>query len=293
MSNQSEANPSSSNRHQFSTIEQLQYATVRIRCETPNGESTGTGFHFAFQVADGQFIPAIVTNKHVVEGAHTGNFHVHIDGDHSGSSALPYTAVKIHDFSSAVVPHPDPDIDLCVIPTTDLLDRGKKEGTEVVFRTFQKGHLLTPSEMDEMQGLENIVMTGYPIGLWDQHNNMPVMRRGVAATNPRLDYQGRREFLIDVAVFPGSSGSPVVWKSEGFRQKRLGGTVVGGRAVALLGILYAGPLHEVDGVINFANIPTQAQPGIVSSIPINLGAVIKADLLLDFEDVLKQKLQSQ
>ncbi len=52
-------------------------------------------------------------------------------------------------------------------------------------------------------------MVGYPVGLWDSVNNMPILRRGSTATLLDWTYEGRQEFVIDAACFPGSSGSPV------------------------------------------------------------------------------------
>lgn len=52
--------------------EQLTYSTARIECKLQDGSiGTGTGFFFRFEV-DNKFIPAIVTNKHVIEGAKRG-----------------------------------------------------------------------------------------------------------------------------------------------------------------------------------------------------------------------------
>ena len=51
---------------QLSASEQLAYSTIRISTDT----GTGTGFFYKFCVKDnGDFIPAIVTNKHVIAGA--------------------------------------------------------------------------------------------------------------------------------------------------------------------------------------------------------------------------------
>lgn len=52
-------------------------------------------------------------------------------------------------------------------------------------------------------------MIGYPVGLMDEVNLQPIFRRGVYATNPSLDYMGRKEFLLDIPNNGGSSGSPV------------------------------------------------------------------------------------
>lgn len=52
-------------------------------------------------------------------------------------------------------------------------------------------------------------MVGYPDGIWDEFNNQPIVRRGITATHPKNDFNGKGEFLIDAVCFPGSSGSPV------------------------------------------------------------------------------------
>ena len=58
--------------------EQLMFSTVRIECEYEKGDKgTGTGFFFAFAQKPPQFVPAIITNKHVVAGASRGSFLIH------------------------------------------------------------------------------------------------------------------------------------------------------------------------------------------------------------------------
>ena len=53
--------------------ESLIHLTIRIVCDTPHGQSCGTGFFFQYSTSkEGVTIPVIVTNKHVVRGATTG-----------------------------------------------------------------------------------------------------------------------------------------------------------------------------------------------------------------------------
>jgi len=149
--------------------------------------------------------------------------------------------------------------------------------------------------MAEFDALDDVILIGYPIGIWDSINNMPLFRRGITSTRPALKYQGRREFVIDAACFPGSSGSPV------FRYKPalgLKGTanqvVVTGDApqLTLLGVLYAGPQYTVEGELQIVTVPTQQQPVPVSRIPTNLGYVIQADCLLEFEPIVERLLEA-
>lgn len=67
-----------------------------------------------------------------------------------------------------------------------------------------------------------------------------------------------------------------------------------GSRLILLGILYAGPQHNVEGDIQIVNIPTDSKAVAFSRIPNNLGLCIKAVKVLDFEQQIEewQKLQA-
>ncbi len=141
-----------------------------------------------------------------------------------------------------------------------------------------------------MGTLQDIIFLGYPIGLWDSKNNLPITRKGVTATNPQIDYEGKKEFLIDAACFPGSNGSPVFRFNEGAYIEN-SSFIAGGGQINFLGIIYAGPQYTVEGTIIVKNIPTKLEPRSNSDIPVNLGFVLKADLFTDFEPILKQIMQ--
>jgi hypothetical protein len=62
---------------------------------------------------------------------------------------------------------------------------------------------------------------GYPLTLRQGVSNLPIVRKGVLATSPRRDLAESdgsllRGFLIDGAILPASSGSPVVGTSSRF-----------------------------------------------------------------------------
>jgi len=54
-------------------------------------------------------------------------------------------------------------------------------------------------------------------------------------------------------------------------------------------VLYAGPQVTTTGEIKIINIPTVQTPISLTSIPINLGIIIKSEQILDFINVLKGK----
>ncbi|MFO7551506.1 MAG: SEC-C metal-binding domain-containing protein, partial [Haliea sp.] len=107
------------------------------------------------------------------------------------------------------------------------------------------------------------------------------------ATHPKLALNGKPEFLIDAACFPGSSGSPVFLANIGSFVNQSGALCAGTR-IALLGILYAGPQHTATGEVKVVEVPTDTKTISVGSIPNNLGLVIHAKELFELETAIEQ-----
>lgn len=269
--------------------ERLAFTTVRITANgTGGGQGIGTGFLFRHVLPNGNWYPALYTNKHVVEGSDSVTLHFNLADSHGAPVPGRYYSANITDTSSAWIDHPDDDVDLCAMPFGGLIHILQEQGIHLFLQFFDDGSLVTEEEEQELRALESIIMVGYPIGLWDSLNNRPVMRRGVTATHPAVDFEGRTEFMIDAACFPGSSGSPIVLYSEMGRQTRDGSMMMGGPSARLLGILYAGPQFIAEGMIRFKHIPMTPQPVAESPIPMNLGMAIKARRVRDLEPALAQ-----
>jgi hypothetical protein len=270
----------------LSASEQLAFVTTRIHSETNSGKvSVGTGFFFSFKVSESEHIPIIVTNCHVIEDSARGIFQLTRADENNNPMIGEFENIIIDRFEQVWLRHPNQAVDLCVMPLAPLLREAQKQNERFFFRSLDENLLPTQQLLTELTALEEILMIGYPVGIWDSVNNMPVFRRGITATHPNLNYEGREEFLIDAACFPGSSGSPVLLYNLGSYASRQGGTVIGTR-ISLLGVLYAGPQYTVEGEIKVVPIPTQMTPIPTSKIPINLGVVVKARKLLDFKPML-------
>lgn len=273
--------------------EQLTYCTTRIECRMADGSiGTGTGFFYAMLRTPENNVPVIVTNKHVVAGAVEGRFWLtqkDVNGDPLVGQHL---TLALSNFESLWLGHPDPNVDLCVMPIGPLLQKAADGGTTFFFGTLDDSLIPSIADLDELGALEEIVMVGYPNGIWDSRNNQPILRRGVTATHPNIDYEGRAEFLIDAACFPGSSGSPVLLLNQGGWTTRNGGTVMGGTRVKLLGVLYAGPQHTTSGEVVVVTIPTQQKAVAVTTIPNNLGFVIKASRLKELEAEVRRRIET-
>lgn len=276
----------------LSASEQLAHSTVRIEIETPTGiKGTGTGFFYRFAEQGEKHVPAIVTNKHVIEGSQLGRFHV-TTADENGNPNYGHPEVYTFDnFPHFWVPHPDPEVDLCAMPIAPLLMAAEQAKKKLFYMSLDKNLIPSDADLDDMTAMEDITMVGYPNGIWDKKHNMPVLRRGITATHPNLDWNGSPEFLIDAACFPGSSGSPVFLFNQGGYATKSGGMMLGPSRIKLIGILYAGPQHTVTGEIRIVKVPTVDKPISVSSIPNNLGMVIKARKLAELDGFFAQQLK--
>ena len=270
----------------LSLSEQIYYSTIRIETQTNRGCSTGTGFFFNFleNPNNKTHIPCIVTNKHVVEEGINGILVI--------TCKLPdgtefMERVIIPNFQQAWIYHPQPDVDLCIMPFQPIVELLKNQNKHPFYIPLTKSLIPVQSQLNDLSAMEEIVMVGYPDGIWDSVNNKPILRRGITATHPKFNFEGKKKFLIDAACFPGSSGSPVLIVNQGGYVDKHGNLNWGHNRVFLLGILHAGPQHTAQGTIKFANIPTT-----ITSIPNNLGLVIKSEELMAFDAEL-QKITNQ
>jgi hypothetical protein len=117
------------------------------------------------------------------------------------------------------------------------------------------------------------------------------VRRGVTAIPPYANFENKPYGVVDMACFPGSSGSPI-YIVEKTGEKRLPDVEdkflgINGR-VALLGILFAGPQITTTGEIIIEDAPVAARPISVTSSMMHLGYYVKANELLVFEDVVRE-----
>lgn len=271
----------------------LIHNTVRIECFSADDQSisTGTAFLFLFDFNKTEVTPVLVTNKHVVFVESAKKIAITLTKDENGSpNHEENITLIIEDFIQICLPHPDENIDLCIAPVGHFFNQLINHNFLPFIKGLRESDIMQTEEMDQLSAFEEVFMIGYPNGLWDSKNNLPIFRRGITATHPAIDFEGKKEFMIDVACFPGSSGSPVFkYIPAGLRKiENDGFAITADETVKLMGILYAGPQQTISGEIY---ITTVNKPISVSSIPINLGFVIKAEKLLDFKPILKKFLE--
>jgi hypothetical protein len=268
----------------MSISQNIHKTTVRIECSGQGGISVGTGFWFSFfpenaDANDVRYYPILVTNKHVIAGATEITLRFNLR--HPTKEEVRFNVLTITQGESAFIMHPDENVDICILPIAENLKEIEDNGFKPEIYFFTDRDLLDNRHINPV---EDIYMIGYPNGLWDSENNKPVVRKGITASSPLENWKGKSEFLIDMACFGGSSGSPVFIMNQG-SYPYLGGQVSGDRLI-FLGILYAGPVIDVNGYLEIVDVPTVATTIVRSSSMMNLGLAIKAERLLDFKPML-------
>lgn len=268
-------------------IEQLVHSTVRIETtQVGGGGSCGTGFFVNFLQDDIQAIPAIVTNKHVVFGASDGKFHLTLAKPDGSPHIGNHRQFVLGNFESRWILHPDPTIDLAVFLIGPLLNEAQQYGERIFYVPLRTELIPQEAERKALSTMEEIVMIGYPSGIWDATNNLPVIRRGITATHPAISWNGKTEFLTDIASFPGSSGSPVLLANLNGYTDANGNTYLGAQRIRLLGVHYAGAMHTATGEIRVVTTPSSMSPIAITEIPNNIGVAIASQRLLDFEPII-------
>jgi len=256
--------------------EELMFVTARLESVVGNKViGTGTGFFYNHNVKSepGKHIPLLVTNKHVVQGADKVRLLMHKAKKEENSFTVNgyYTV----DLLGSWQEHPD-GLDLVAYSIAGVL-REVEEKQDSVYKINIVGKIIpTSADEEDFSAVEDILMIGYPNGLWDSTNNLPIFRKGITATHPAVDFRGAPEFVIDAACFPGSSGSPVFLVNQGAFASKSSKSLKLGTRFFFLGVLYSGPVLNSKGEIVVEEVPTSQKPVAVMKNMLNLGFVIKS-----------------
>lgn len=271
-----------------SIAEQLYFTTIRVETSKASG-ATGVGTSFIFSyMLEGKNYLFLVTNKHIVSDVQKSSLTFIQAGDGKPLLGTGYR-LEISDFEELWYKHPNDHIDVAVTPLIPLINHIKKENVEIFFRSIPKELVPSEDSLKHVDAIEEVVFIGYPIGIWDTKNLLPIARKGITATPIAVDFRGEPQFLIDASIFPGSSGSPVFLYNPGIYADKSGGTVVGTRLL-FLGIVASVFFKKDINEIRILSIPTADVPVAISKQMVDLGVVFKASTVIEaIEGFLREK----
>ncbi len=279
-----------------SISEKMLYCTVPIKLiENNQTVNTASSFFFNYETTNNKQVIILIANRHFVENVDDINqldFSLnkkkieieitnHFDDDTNGMSR------HLVDWYL----HPTEDLAFCF--WNPILSRINRSTNKNVFLlTLDESTIPTQQQLDDLSALENVVMIGYPNGMYDMKNNLPLFRNGSTSSHPAFDFNGKKHALVDMACIPGSSGSPVFILNEGLYSTKNGSTVIGNR-LFFLGIenmspIQSSPVYE-KVMVSGKSVIQKSQTMYVKNF-INLGYYIKSSEMSALKTIVQSLL---
>src|ERR1700733_10125746 len=236
-------------------------ATVSLVLQIKAGVILGTATGFFYSRNDQLFF---VTNQHVVsdeaENVIPDSLQLRLHTDPNNVSASADFDIPLYDGTQRLwkIHSTHPEADIAVIK----IDKQRIEGKFFVKSWSSQAFLPKQYPLDPG---EDIFIMGYPLGVYDTENNLPIFRNAMIASSYGVPFQGKPMFLTDANLHPGTSGSPVITKPKSTWVDDKGNTnLLTGTNYFLLGV------HSATLGVT---------PAGKQEIPLGLGAAWYADLI--------------
>jgi len=259
-----------------SFIEQVLFSTLRIELLDEAGKFTGIGTGFLLKAdipnVHNQALILLISNKHVFAGSKGFVVNFHRRNPNADEPNLGHTLrFQANTFGDGYYAHSNPNVDLACV---NLSSTFAELHTIIYYKWLDKNLFATFAE-PELDAGQRVIFVGYPDNRYDQKHNLPILRSGVIASHPKVDFNGESQFIIDAQVFPGSSGSPVFLnvKEAQFNHGII--QVGGGTPHLLLGVVSSTMIRN--NVVDF--MPTQLTP--ITQEVIGLGLVFKTSAVIE------------
>ena len=185
----------------FPIPEQLAQTTIRILVEKDSGTFVGSGFFYSFQNAKVKK-SFIVTNKHVVSDVNKTIliFNTAVNGIPSYGKT---DTVSINSAQLKWINHPDTTIDLSILELEPIVQHFKNKGKNIYLRTLDETLIPNENVWTKFNYLDEVIMEGYPNGVIDKFNNLPIIRRVSTASIPSYNIYNVAQYFYDISRFGG------------------------------------------------------------------------------------------
>lgn len=196
----------------------------------------GTGFFVTREVAKGQSIPFLVSNRHVFEGKDFVTISMKENG--TENMKLADAQLKLNGCVLYKL-HPNLPVDIAILQlSADFIIKNNLE-----FPSFDiDKNAMTTDELRD-NGVEEgalVHMLGFTHGLVNQNSHYPICRLGCIARMSVDQVKESSNILVDIQNFNGNSGSPIILRPDAL-------TVTGTKNLmesVLIGIVHSYILHE-------------------------------------------------
>ena len=263
-----------------SNFGQLLFATTLLRCKREDDAvELGTAFIFDYELDSETDVPLLVTCKHVVEGSLETEFFFTAQKPAEGSAPRQLdlgqrATIKIGKYEDIWFGHPDKDVDVAVSPLGHVINGFQAQGVDLYWNSLASALCPRKEHMAMIDFREPIVFVGYPYGLLDEANLLPLIRSGWTASHVDLCYNRLPGFYVDAHFHPGSSGSPVMLIDNMFATDDK------------TGLSRMFPRHFLLGI---AKRTDKAPAGDFEGHEIGLGFVVTSDMILETAELFCQK----
>ena len=272
---------------ELSLGEQILYSTVKIVCYSQNKTmcKSGTAFIYGACQSEKGHYSVLITNNHVIDGIDSCELTFHLQ-DEEGNILNENLIYRLNDINKDTwLKHPDSNIDLAMLNLSPIFEHLSNLGKKVFYTCLDSALIPNQEDFNSFSVVEDILMLGYPNGIIDEKNNLPIVRKGITATSYYIDFNGNKQFLADISCYPGSSGSPILVFQEGITKNKYGTVSFGKNKVKLLGINSGVYLNTITG--DLITQKTDLTKPILS-VPNNLAIIIKSEMLLDFDKIIQK-----
>jgi V8-like Glu-specific endopeptidase len=244
--------------------------------------SQGTGFYLVHQYGE-NYMTFLVTNIHVLTGYAPLDSNIpmgdsieifyHLDSNNPKK----VKKLKLPLYNSNKKPlwlinQNNPEADLAVIPISHSLI-SESDLNYFINSKWTENDL-------KVEVATKAVIIGYPYGRFDSYNFLPFWKSGNIASEPKLDYNGKKIVVLDISAFRGMSGSPAFAIASG-SYININGGVTNGSAKKFLGIFASMEIQSQSKYLENLNLNPTTQIGIKDQESLQLGHVWKSEIIFE------------
>jgi len=203
--------------------------TTLVIATTPQIQTQGTAFFYQELAPKTKEGPQwrevketwLVTNRHVVlpkinnREMIPDNFSFHLRKIENDRLVWEPITLRKDELIERALFHKDADIDVCAIKVLDLINNRIQTNPSKYMPWYAVDKEKLPGNNNIFVEVgDDVLVIGYPRGYYDDVHLYPIVKSGIIASRWGAPFRGKPYFLIDIKLFPGSSGSIVVSKPQ-------------------------------------------------------------------------------